>query len=246
MATQFTLNGTQYATASRTKLRKSWAARLGLMTASLGSVLYAGPEAQAAVIKVTGSAVTLSIDDGNGARAFWDVDGDSVNDFRLENSSNAMLFASNGLRGRGLVETSLVAGNVQLLDIGFQVGPTLPASAGWGPGVAVRAIMSSAGPIGEAWEKEFQQGDNFFGFRFQKGADPASLNYGYGIVNFNSSTRTVSITQWAYESSPNTPLTVESFDPAAVPGPIGLAGLAAGAAWTRKLRRRIRQSADVV
>jgi hypothetical protein len=88
----------------------------------------------------------------------------------------------------------------------------------------------------------FQQGDNFFGFRFLQGAD---LLYGYGVLNFDSANKIVTISSWAYNNTPNSSLHVEAItgDAPAVPGPIGLAGLAAGAAWTRKLRRRIKAAA---
>jgi hypothetical protein len=49
--------------------------------------------------------------------------------------------------------------------------------------------------------------------------------------------QTMAITRWAYNTTPDAPIAV-----AEVPGPLGLAGLAAGAAWSRKLRRRIRQA----
>jgi len=47
---------------------------------------------------------------------------------------------------------------------------------------------------------------------------------------------------WAYSNVANEAVHVEAIT-AAVPGPIGLAGLAAGAAWTRKLRKRIKAAA---
>jgi hypothetical protein len=56
--------------------------------------------------------------------------------------------------------------------------------------------------------------------------------------------RTVTISSWAYNDVPGAPITVGDTGSAEVPGPIGLAGLAAGAAWSRKLRRRIRQAAE--
>jgi hypothetical protein len=68
--------------------------------------------------------------------------------------------------------------------------------------------------------------------------------YGYGIIDFDLAARTVTISSWAYESVAGDPITVGSIAPTSVPGPIGLAGLAAGAAWTRKLRRRIRASSE--
>jgi hypothetical protein len=96
-------------------------------------------------------------------------------------------------------------------------------------------MMSPNGAIAGEWNA-FVQGDNFFGFRFQK---TDGLHYGYAVVNFDSPNKTVTISRWAYNNVANEIAHVESIT-AAVPGPIGLAGLAAGAAWTRKLRRRIK------
>lgn len=59
-------------------------------------------------------------------------------------------------------------------------------------------------------------------------------------MQFDLDTRTVTISSWAYESTPGQAITVGPIND--VPAPIGIAGLAAGAAWTRKLRRRSKQS----
>ncbi len=88
---------------------------------------------------------------------------------------------------------------------------------------------------------DFVNGDNYFGFRFDKGG---SLHYGYGIMNMDLDAGSITISKWAYQDVPNQSVHVESFNSApAVPGPIGLAGLAAGAAWTRKLRKRVKAAA---
>ena len=107
--------------------------------------------------------------------------------------------------------------------------------------------MGASGTIGYDFNgsisqgNAFQQGDNFFGFRFLQGAD---FLYGYGVLNFDSANKTVTISSWAYNNDPNGTIHVEAIvDTSAVPGPIGIAGLAAGAAWTRKLRKRIKSAA---
>lgn len=93
--------------------------------------------------------------------------------------------------------------------------------------------------------REFQAGDNYFGFRFDKNGD-GNLYYGFAIANVNdpASNPQFKITKWAYNDVAGAPVTVGPLnaDPASVPGPIGLAGLAAGAAWSRRLRKRIRQA----
>jgi MYXO-CTERM domain-containing protein len=95
----------------------------------------------------------------------------------------------------------------------------------------------------------FQAGDNYFGFRFDKDGD-GNLHYGFAVANINNPTLNANftITKWAYNDVAGAPVTVGPLnadpvpDPSQVPGPIGLAGLAAGAAWSRRLRKRIRQA----
>jgi hypothetical protein len=199
---------------------------------------------KAAVIKVTGSPVSLSPTAGNGATSFWDVDGDGSNDFRLWNFYSALMFGSNGSNGRGLI-APFSTDNVIALNTSFNVGPTL-ASNVWGKGgisgYSYRNMMYLGGSIGYDWNYGFGQGDNFFGFRFNK---PDGMHYGYAVVNFDSPNKLVTISSWAYNNVTDGIAHVETItgDAPAVPGPIGLAGLAAGAAWTRKLRRRIKASA---
>jgi hypothetical protein len=110
-------------------------------------------------------------------------------------------------------------------------------------GLSALGTFSSSTAIGTGFSGGgFVAGqNNYFGFRFDSDSD---TYYGFGIIDFNLNTRTVTISSWAYESVAGDPITVGPIDADAVPGPIGLAGLAAGAAWTRKLRRRIREAGD--
>ena len=83
------------------------------------------------------------------------------------------------------------------------------------------------------------------GFRFDKDGN-GNLHYGFAIANINdpATNPQFTITKWAYNDVAGAPVTVGPLnaDPAQVPGPIGLAGLAAGAAWSRRLRKRVRQA----
>lgn len=216
----------------------TWATALAATSGTLAAIALAPTASQAVVVNVTNRPVTLSINDGGGAVSYWDVDGDSSNDFRLFNYYGFMFFASDGSNGRGLV-APFGTDNVQALASGFQVGPTVNPFA-WGPGdYRFRNAMYNNGAIGYDWNYGFNQGDNFFGFRF---LENSSLHYGWAVINFDSPNKSVTISSWAYNTLPDSPVTVGAVTQD-VPGPLGLGGLAAGAAWTRKLRRRIRQSA---
>ena len=225
-------------------LTSSWTIRLATATGALAAVALSPAAGKAAVIKVTGSPVSLSPTAGDGATSFWDVDSDGSNDFRLWVYGGTLFLGSNGSNGRGLI-APFFTDNVQALNTSFNVGPTL-ASNVWGrggtAGYGYRNLMYAGGSIGYDWNYGFGQGDNFFGFRFNK---PDGLNYGYAVVNFDSPNELVTISRWAYNNVADGIAHVETItaDPSPVPGPIGLAGLAAGAAWTRKLRKRIKASA---
>ena len=94
--------------------------------------------------------------------------------------------------------------NVIALNTSFDVGPTL-ASNVWGrggtsnypAGYAYRNMMWPNGDIGYDWNFGFGQGDNFFGFRFDK---PDGMHYGYAVVNFDSPNKLVTISRWAYNN----------------------------------------------
>lgn len=138
--------------------------------------------------------------------------------------------------------------DVSKLSSNFVVGPTL-ASKRWGRGQVERTVTYVGGSISAFSFGDFQAGDNYFGFRFDKDGD-GNLHYGFAVANINDPefNANFTITKWAYNDVAGAPVTVGPLnadpvpDPSQVPGPIGLAGLAAGAAWSRRLRKRIRQA----
>lgn len=60
----------------------AWTARLATATATLASVLGASQDANAAVIKVTGRPVSVSL--GSTGDNFWDIDGNGTNESNLQ------------------------------------------------------------------------------------------------------------------------------------------------------------------
>jgi len=225
----------------------SWSTRLATATGTLAAVALSPAAGKAAVIKVTGSPVSISVAAGNGATSRWDVDGDGSTEFTLLNSFGTLnILSSRGSNGRGLIGPSSTDEDLFALRTSFNVGPTLAANFFWGVSNSIRGLMSSTGASGSdvffSTSNGFGQGDTFFGFRFEK---LGALHYGYAVMNFDSPNTTVTISRWAYNNVADGIAHVEAItaNPSAVPGPIGLAGLAAGAAWTRKLRRRIKTAA---
>lgn len=247
----------------------SWAIKLATASASLSLVAATPTEAEAAIVKVTGSPVTASL--GSNNDNFWDVDSNGTPEANLKaiatgnnitfNRTIDWLFLNSLqiVRNRFTTTSSTnVFTRLAALPESFNVGPTLPASRPWGdPATGKQLVMrassqpDSGGRRGVvAWngyltEFNFQPQPNYFGFRFKI---DGQTHYGYGLLDIELGdtgnkldSKTVTITSWAYNTVPDQPIHVEAISEN-VPAPIGLAGLAAGAAWTRKLRRRIRES----
>lgn len=233
----------------------TWTTTLSATTGALAAIALTPTASQAAVVTVTSQPVSLTWP--NGTQAFWDVDQDNVNDFRLwknvtTDSSLVALNLSSSYNGAGIVGTGEVFQNpVNNLPIGAVIGPTLSAPYVWKNANTARTMVGNSGQIGGyggiigGFVNGFVEGsNNYFGFRFKDDQDPSKLYYGYANIQFgplSNGARTVTILSWAYNDTAGAPITLGT-GPSAAPGPIGLAGLAAGAAWSRRLRRRIRQA----
>lgn len=193
--------------------------------ATVLSTLYLLPvAAQAGVVHVT-SPLSISIDD---ARAFdyqpvdWDVDGNSVADFKLEafrdifytgGGGGSSLYSSyglsipvgrlelnsNGLGGQGMVQTAgtTFSGDISPLANGDTVGPTLDAAFQWGPSTN-RLMMSSSSYFGFAAGSLFGDG-NLIGFSFL--GDANQTLYGWAQISLDEFALTMTIDQWAFEDS---------------------------------------------
>jgi len=177
--------------------------------------------AQAGVVSVT-TPLSISID---GARAFdyqpvdWDVDGNSVADFRLEafrsifyTGTTSTSFGgygssrpygklqlnSNGLAGQGMVQSSGAAADaIQDLPLGTTVGPSLGAGLQWGAAVN-RTVMTSSNYNGFGVGSLYTSG-HLIGFRFQ--GDSGQTLYGWAEISLDEFALSMTIDQWAYEDS---------------------------------------------
>jgi len=230
----------------------SYSNKLALNAASLAA-LYALPMAsQAAVVHVT-TPLTLSIDS---ARAFdyqpvdWDVDGNSVVDFRLEafrsiyytSSASSYPLSRNFGRlnlndasgGLGMVQnTGDASDRIRPLTAGETVGLPLSAGRQWGPSID-RLIMSSTSYMGIT-HFPLQDGSNLIGFRFDDGGN---TRYGWAELVIDESLLQMSIVQWAYEDSGSS---IQVGQVSSVPAPPAalsmLSGLALGAGSMLRRRR---------
>lgn len=238
----------------RQRKRRNYNTRIALAAGSLTALAVPATECDAAVVHVTGSPVTMNLNAANGSEETWDVDGDSVRDFYLRKFDNPGDYGpgSQGIQlnslaanGEGFVNST---GNpngadIQRLNTGFVVGPTLAAGYFFGTSTTSRGMLRSTfypaaffGPN----PKGFTSGqDGFMGFAFESGGD---THYGWATLNIDLTLPgTVTISEWAYETNPNTAIAM-----GAVPEPSSLALLALGAgglaAW--RLRKKGKNTSD--
>ena len=232
------------------------------MTAgSLSALALAPAAANAAVVNVNVSPVSLPMTAADMATATWDVDAADGDDFQLWKGGGKIfmasmtLTASSLLNGRGFVGPADYGfDDVQALQRSFSVGPTLASSYNWGIApTAGRNAMNTYGTlfpggptyfIGYDFYDGFGIGDNFIGFRFEDGND--ALHYGWANINFDTTNGVVTITNWAYESTPDTAIHIPN--PAVIPLPgahaLGLLGLGAAGLMRWRQRRKEQATAD--
>lgn len=223
-----------------------WVKRLSLAAGGLAAVGLAPGEAQAAIVYVT-TPVSVSPPATNGANIVpWDVDGDTSPNFNLQANriGSSFNFRINNLNGANNFAIALPGvNNLVPVDLGLSqvVGPSAPSGNAWGPvGNSIfYGNSASVALASQAVAAGLGAGSNFFGFRF---GTSGNYRYGWAEMNLDLAGRSLRINRWAYNDVANTPINVGD-EGTPVPGPIGLAGLAAGAAWSRKLRRRIREAA---
>jgi hypothetical protein len=197
--------------------------------------------AQAGVVYVSGSPISLSMTDPVGTTVSWDVDGVNGREFELFRASfggsqSIQLASVNAafspLNGRGFVAPVPNDDNVQALPFSFNVGPNLPAYA-WGlSGYRYRNAMLNSGAgaqIGYDFIGFVPGKDGNIGFRFDT---PGGLLYGWATINIDPAGQNVTIKSWAYNDTPNAVVHVPE------PSTAALTLLALGAAGLRSWRSR--------
>jgi len=241
----------------------SYTQKISLAAGSL-SALYLLP-AQASIVYVSGSPVSLAISAVDGATAYWDVDSNGNSDFRLwkwgSTNTGAISFGSDNSNGRGLVGPTFYTDNVQALAKSFRVGPTLANYFVWGygyySGYTPRNAMATysstsfgipavGGPsfwIGYDFNFNFNVGDNYIGFRFLSGSN---MLYGWADINFDTTNGIVTIKEWAYNDTADTPIHIADTGAQQVPEPStpALTLLGLGAAGLRAWRARKKARAE--
>jgi len=221
------------------------------------STLFLLPSISHAVIIQNTSSLTISIED---ARAFdyqpvdWDVDGNSVADFRLEafrdiaysgGSSTAYGGGYSNSRPFGRLELNSAGSNQSMVEgvgglsnltLDTTVGPTLDTGLQWGAS-ANRVMMTSSSYSGFSTGNIYDTG--FIGFSFLN--DTNDTLYGWAQITLDQNTLDMTIDKWAYETDGGS---IKVGQVSAVPLPpsalLMLSGLALGAGGLlrgRKLRK---------
>jgi hypothetical protein len=239
-----------------TTKRKTYSEKMALAAGSLSALYLLPGVAGAAPVLGPGGPVQLALNAPSGTTVTWDVDGVGGHDFEFFNIGGAIyrtIFlasrtatpGSAALNGRGFVGPSVNTDNLLPLQRSFNVGPTLASGYAWGlaPYRYRNAMYGSLGnpPYNVGYDFStadgFVPGDNFIGFRFLSGGN---LHYGWAIINFDVNNGLVTISQWAYETDPDTAIHIADGAAAPIPEPathtlmllgFGAAGLLA---WRRR------------
>ena len=173
------------------------------------------------------------------------MDGDGDADSYLSVNANI-----NGVSTTGQVSVNSANSHIYFATDGtgndfvrFTVSDSVGPSANWdtGSGQLIN-FNSTIGDfvLGSAAENFLQSGDNYIGFRFWD-EDSDDQHYGWANLNLDLVTRTMSITEWAWDDTADTAIGV-----ADVPEPSSLALLAMGAGGLFAYRaRRKKRSAEV-
>ena len=193
----------------------SYTQKISLAAGSLSALALL--PAQAGIVHVSGSPVSLAMSAANGASVNWDVDGANGADFQLFRYNytpySSIIFASLA-NGQGVVGVG--SDDVQPLAQSFNVGPTL-AAYGWNAAgnTSMNAIVGSSPNFSVGYDFSYQgfvAGDNYFGFRFLSGVN---LLYGWAIINFDltAGSEAVTIKEWAYNDTDDTPIHIADTGP---------------------------------
>ncbi len=200
------------------KLSTRYTEKLSRNATALSSLFLLPAVSQAVVIQNSAS-LTLSIDD---ARAFdyqpvdWDVDGNSVADFRLEAFRDIFYTGSGSSSLGGGYGYSIPFGRLQLnaagadqnlvendgtgfatnMTTGANVGPVLDAGLNWGTNRS-QTMMSSSSYMGFPTGNIYDSG--FIGFSFLN--DTNQTLYGWAQITLDTNLLSLTIDQWAYETN---------------------------------------------
>jgi hypothetical protein len=110
----------------------------------------------------------------------WDVDGDAIADFELENSGSSIARLDDVNGGRLVVPVAAVGGGISKMNLGNVVGATLSAGYKFHLGSQTSNSITFNGNIAGAGPGGWSVGDTgFFGFRFQRNGG-ADTHYGWG------------------------------------------------------------------
>jgi len=202
------------------------------LAASAGSLagLTAGPMlAEAGVIHVHGSPVSLNINAPNGSSVTWDIDGDSVGEFRLWNRNEIITWTTNGNPQFFAARAVYVASNTVAGGRGNGRGLVAPFSTDDVQALVRSEWVSASRVFGRDLNSPFNGQDGFYlyrnamqtsagqnviGYDFDYGFRSDKINmvgfrfdagqgdrFGYADFQWDLGSGTLSINEWWYDDS---------------------------------------------
>ncbi len=235
--------------------------KLSCSSTTLTGILILPISTQAAIIqntsqfKVSQPAWITNV--YNSVEVDWDIDGNSIADFRFNGVDHVFTVQSRGFyyngiyygntqiyrssamslqnlrpNAQGLVKNDTFSLNLALSAV---IGPTIDTEYRWSSG-KYNEIS------GDSIKSKLQQGNNFIGFNFRN--DTNQVLYGWAQINLTLGTLTIE--QWAYEDSgsnikigqqaliPSIPLPASAF--------LMLSGLAMGAGGILRRRKLLKNN----
>ncbi len=231
--------------------KKSLTEKISLLASGFSVLYFAHNEqAQANIIYVGNKPLTISMQSNFGL-VNWDLDGNGVNDFALVHSGltgfGALSIDNNTpLAGSAFVnKTNQQTLAIENLANGVVVGATLTNNYAFGNRASHLMVgAASSGVVGfsSLGLEGFSSGTNgHIGFKFTSNSQ---THYGWATLYPSSTglTSYVTIKNWAYNDSPNAPITVGDTGGTAVPFDFNpLQGMALGVPifmGLRQLKRR--------
>lgn len=202
--------------------KKHYSRRLAAAAGSLAGLTAVPMAAEAAPIHVSGSPVSLNLNTPTGSSVTWDIDGDSIGEFRLRNVKSSQISTWSGIPYTFVRNSIFVASNTVSGNQGNGRGLVAPFATDNVQAVFRSEFVGSSRSFGNAADGFYSyrnalqavQGQNIIGYDFNYGFHNNGVNmvgfrfdagqgyrYGYAAFQWDLGAGTLSINEWWYDDS---------------------------------------------